>query len=65
LVNKIFIQAIVNTDRSEPKIKGNKPVKRRFHTATTCGDKMFVFGGCNGNYKCLEYKSFLNWNNDD
>ena len=40
--------------RTEPILKGQKPMKRRFHSSVIIEKKMFIFGGCHSTYKYLK-----------
>lgn len=37
----------------EIKINSHRPTARRFHSSCLVGNKIYVFGGCEGKYNCL------------
>lgn len=47
--NKVHIFDTTTRTWSEPDMKGTLPVPRDSHSCTTVGDKLFVFGGTDGN----------------
>lgn len=47
--NKVHVYDTTTRTWSEPDIHGTLPVPRDSHSCTTVGDKLFVFGGTDGN----------------
>ncbi|XP_024970653.1 rab9 effector protein with kelch motifs-like isoform X3 [Cynara cardunculus var. scolymus] len=47
--NKVHVYETTTRTWSEPDMQGTLPVPRDSHSCTTVGDKLFVFGGTDGN----------------
>ncbi|CAI9281517.1 unnamed protein product [Lactuca saligna] len=47
--NKVHVYDTTTRTWSEPEMQGTLPVPRDSHSCTTVGDKLFVFGGTDGN----------------